>query len=290
MRFRLQRFISQLVLSPSVALVAVFLYGFIGWTVAISTTNSKASPRFDQFVGLDQYARLFDTPRWNVAFSNMFLFGFLFLVVTIGLGLLIAILIDQRIRFEGFFRSIVMYPMAMSFVVTGVVWQWLLSPTLGIQPLVNGWGWESFAIDWLVNPSTVIWALVIAAFWQGCGMAMALFLAGLRGVDEDIWKAAAVDGIPAWRVYVFIVIPMLAPVFLTVVVLLSLSIVRAFDLVVALTNGGPGVSSDLPSVFMFDMAFRRTNLGLSAASAVVMLGTVLAILIPYLYVETRERA
>jgi glucose/mannose transport system permease protein len=289
MRFRLQRFISQLVLSPSVALVAVFLYGFIGWTVAISTTNSKASPRFDQFVGLDQYARLFDTPRWNVAFSNMFLFGFLFLVVTIGLGLLIAILIDQRIRFEGFFRSIVMYPMAMSFVVTGVVWQWLLSPTLGIQPLVNGWGWESFAIDWLVNPSTVIWALVIAAFWQGCGMAMALFLAGLRGVDEDIWKAAAVDGIPAWRVYVYIVVPMLAPVFLTVIVLQSLAIVRAFDLVVALTNGGPGVSSDLPSVFMFDMAFRRANLGLSAASAVVMLGTVLAILVPYLYVESRER-
>ena len=151
-------------------------------------------------------------------------------------------------------------------------------------------GFESFRLDWLTNPDTVIWALVVAAFWQGCGLVMALFLAGLRGIDEDIWKAAAVDGIPAWRVYVFIVIPMLAPVFLTVVVLLSLSIVRAFDLVVALTNGGPGVSSDLPSVFMFDMAFRRTNLGLSAASAVVMLGTVLAILIPYLYVETRERA
>jgi len=290
MRFRFQRFMSQLVLSPSVALVAIFLYGFIAWTAAISMTNSKASPKFDQFVGLDQYARLFETPRWNVAFSNMFLFGFLFLVVTIGLGLLIAILIDQRIRFEGFFRSIVMYPMAMSFVVTGVVWQWLLSPTLGIQAMVNSWGWEGFTIDWLTNPNTVIWALVIAAFWQGCGMAMALFLAGLRGVDEDIWKAAAVDGIPTWRVYVYIVVPMLAPVFLTVIVLQSLAIVRAFDLVVALTNGGPGVASDLPSVFMFDMAFRRSNLGLSAASAVVMLGTVLAILIPYLYVETRERS
>jgi len=290
MRLRIQSFMSQLVLSPSVALVAIFLYGFIAWTTAISMTNSKASPKFDQFVGLEQYARLFETPRWNVAFSNMFLFGFLFLVVTIGLGLLIAILIDQRIRFEGFFRSIVMYPMAMSFVVTGVVWQWLLSPTLGIQSMVNSWGWEGFTIDWLTNPNTVIWALVVAAFWQGCGMAMALFLAGLRGVDEDIWKAAAVDGIPTWRVYVYIVIPMLAPVFLTVIVLQSLSIVRAFDLVVALTNGGPGVASDLPSVFMFDMAFRRSNLGLSAASAVVMLGTVLAILIPYLYVETRERS
>jgi len=290
MRLRIQSFMSQLVLSPSVALVAIFLYGFIAWTAAISMTNSKASPKFDQFVGLEQYARLFETPRWNVAFSNMFLFGFLFLVVTIGLGLLIAILIDQRIRCEGFFRSIVMYPMAMSFVVTGVVWQWLLSPTLGIQSMVNSWGWEGFTIDWLTNPNTVIWALVVAAFWQGCGMAMALFLAGLRGVDEDIWKAAAVDGIPTWRVYVYIVIPMLAPVFLTVIVLQSLSIVRAFDLVVALTNGGPGVASDLPSVFMFDMAFRRSNLGLSAASAVVMLGTVLAILIPYLYVETRERS
>ncbi len=289
MRLRIRRFISQLVLSPSLALVAVFLYGFIGWTVAVSTTASKASPRFDRFVGLEQYVRLFDTPRWNVAFSNMFLFGFLFLVVTIGFGLLIAVLIDQRIRFEGVFRSIVMYPMAMSFVVTGVVWQWLLSPTLGIQSLVAGWGFTGFHIDWLTNPSTVIWALVVAAFWQGCGLAMALFLAGLRGIDEDIWKAAAVDGIPAWRVYLHIVVPMLAPVFLTVIVLQSLAIVRAFDLVVALTNGGPGVSSDLPSVFMFDMAFRRANLGLSAASAVVMLGTVLAILVPYLYVESRER-
>lgn len=290
MRFQLQRYMSQLALSPSVAVLAVFLYGFIGWTAAVSTTNTKMIPRFDQFVGLEQYGRLLDTNRWQVAFSNLFLFGGLFLLVTIGLGLLIAILIDQRIRGEGFFRSIVMYPMAMSFVVTGVVWQWLLSPTLGIESFVRGLGFTGFTLDWLTNPDTVIWALVVAAFWQGCGLVMALFLAGLRGIDEDIWKAAAVDGIPAWRVYVYIIIPMLAPVFMTVVVLLSLSIVRSFDLVVALTGGGPGVASDLPSVFMFDMAFRRSNLGLSAASAVVMLGTVLAILIPYLYVETRERA
>lgn len=290
MRRFLQRHVSQVALSPSLALIAIFLYGFIAYTAAVSTTNSKAFPRFDSFVGLEQYWRLFHTPRWHVAFTNMFLFGGLFLLVTISLGLLIAILIDQRIRAESFFRSIVMYPMAMSFVVTGIIWQWLLNPTLGIEVMMHQLGFESFRLDWLTNPDTVIWALVVAAFWQGCGLVMALFLAGLRGIDEDIWKAAAVDGIPAWRVYVFIVIPMLAPVFLTVVVLLSLSIVRAFDLVVALTNGGPGVSSDLPSVFMFDMAFRRTNLGLSAASAVVMLGTVLAILIPYLYVETRERA
>lgn len=289
MRFRIQRFVSQLVLSPSVPLVVIFLYGFIAWTAAISTTNSKAVPKFDRFVGFGHYVRLFRMPRWNVAFSNMFLFGFLFLVVTIGLGLLIAILIDQRIRFEGFFRSIVMYPMAMSFVVTGVVWQWLLSPTLGVRAVVNGLGWESFTIDWPSNSGTVIWALVVAAFWRGRGLAMALFLAGLRGIDEDIWKAAAVDGIPTWRVYVFIIIPMPAPVFLTVIVLQSLAIVRAFDLVAALTAGGPGISSDLPAVFVFDMAFRRANVGLSAASAIVMLGTVLAILIPYLHVETRER-
>lgn len=289
MRFRLQRIMSQLVLTPSVTLLAIFLYGFIIWTAAISTTNSKAFPRFDDFVGLKQYVSLFDTPRWNTAFLNMFLFGGLFLLVTIGLGLLIAILIDQRIRCEGFFRSIVMYPMAMSFIVTGIVWQWLLSPTAGVESVVHSLGWESFTIDWLTNPSTVIWALVVAAFWQGCGLVMALFLAGLRGIDEDIWKAAAVDGIPTWRVYVFIIIPMLAPVFLTVIVLQALTIVRSFDLVVALTDGGPGVSSNLPSVFMFDMAFRRTNLGLSTASAMVMLATVLAILVPYLYMEAKER-
>ena len=281
---------SQIALSPSLALIAIFLYGFIAYTAAVSTTNSKAFPRFDSFVGLEQYWRLFHTPRWHVAFTNMFLFGGLFLLVTISLGLLIAILIDQRIRAESFFRSIVMYPMAMSFVVTGIIWQWLLNPTLGIEVMVHQLGFTSFRLDWLTNPDTVIWALVVAAFWQGlrpCDGAVSRRPARHRRGHLEGGGGRRHPRLAGLRLHRHPNAGAGVPHHRGAAVALHRPRLRPCG---ALTNGGPGVSSDLPSVFMFDMAFRRTNLGLSAASAVVMLGTVLAILIPYLYVETRERA
>ena len=236
MRRFFQRHVSQIALSPSLALIAIFLYGFIAYTVAVSTTNSKAFPRFDSFVGLEQYWRLFHTPRWHVAFTNMFLFGGLFLLVTISLGLVIAILIDQRIRAESFFRSIVMYPMAMSFVVTGIIWQWLLNPTLGIEVMVHQLGFTSFRLDWLTNPNTVIWALVIAAFWQGCGLVMALFLAGFRGISDDQREAARVDGASEWQLYRYVLFPQVSPVALSALIILGHMSMKMFDLIYSIAG------------------------------------------------------
>jgi glucose/mannose transport system permease protein len=173
----------------------------------------------------------------------------------------------------------------MSFVVTGLVWQWFLNPELGLQKMMRGLGWESFTFDWLVNPDYVVFTLVIAAVWHASGLVMAIMLAGLRGVDSEIWKAAKIDGIPAWRVYVSIVMPMLGPTVVTAVVLMSITVVKLYDLVVAMTNGGPGNESEAPAKFVMDYLFERGNIGLATAASTIMLITVLVVLAPYLYLK-----
>jgi glucose/mannose transport system permease protein len=278
--------LSRAVLSPTVALAAVFLYGFALWTGWISLTASTMLPHND-FAGLLQYRRLFANPRWLTAYGNLFVFGVLFVVACVVLGLLLAILLDRRIRCEGMLRTIFLYPMAVSFIVTGTAWRWLLDPSLGLPQAIRALGWPGFAFDWLADPDRALYTLVIAGAWQSSGFAMALFLAGLRGIDEEIVKAARIDGAPVWKIYALVLVPMLRPVLLTVVVLLSLTVIRAFDLVVALTGGGPGYASDLPARFMYETAFRRDQLGLGAASAMVMLFTFVAVLAPYLYAERR---
>jgi glucose/mannose transport system permease protein len=156
------------------------------------------------------------------------------------IGFVLAALLDQKIRFENTFRTIMLYPFALSFIVTGLVWQWILNPDFGIQQRRARLGWESFTFDPLYNPAIVIYGILIAGLWQGTGLIMCLMLAGLRGIDEDIWKAARVDGIPAWKTYIFIVIPMMRPVFITTLVIIASGIVKLYDLVVAQTGGGPG--------------------------------------------------
>jgi glucose/mannose transport system permease protein len=284
----LQHWISRLVLSPTIAVMAVFLYGFVLWTFYVSLTPSTMLPRYE-IVGLLQYQRLFANLRWSTAYTNLFVFGGLFITATTGLGLLVAILLDRHIRAEGVLRAIFLYPMSMSFVVTGLAWKWILNPDLGVQRMVRDLGFPDFAFDWLGDPRRAILTLVIAGTWQSTGFVMALFLAGLRGIDGEILKAARVDGAPAWRLYAHIVIPMLRPVFLTAIVLLSIVVLRSFDLVVALTGGGPGFATDLPARFMVDVTFRRDQIGLGAASAMVMLATFAAIFVPYLYSELRPR-
>ncbi len=216
---------------------------------------------------------------------NVVIFGVLFVGGALVLGFLLAVVLDQRVRFENTLRTIFLYPYAMSFIVTGLIWQWLMNPGLGIQKAVRDWGFESFSFAWAVDRDMALYALVLAGLWQASGLVMALMLAGLRGVDEDIWKASRVDGIPAWRVYLFIVVPMLRPLIVTAVVLLSISVVKAFDLVVALTNGGPGIASDMPAKFVMDNLFTRQNIGLATAAATVMLITVAAVLVPWIYTE-----
>ncbi|WP_192036323.1 sugar ABC transporter permease [Halomonas sp. YLGW01] len=280
--------IPRLVLAPSVAVSLFFVYGFMIWTFVLSLTNSRMLPSYD-FVGFAQYAQLMANDRWWVAATNLVVFGGLFVGICLVLGALLAILLDQRIRQEGSLRTVYLYPMALSFIVTGVVWKWLLNPSLGLQAMVRGWGFEDFTFDWLVDPDMAVYTLVIAAVWQASGFVMALFLAGLRGIDDSIIKAAQLDGASLPRIYARVVMPCLRPVVFSAVMILSHIAIKSFDLVVALTGGGPGYASDLPATFMYTHAFTRAQIGLGSASAMLMLGGVLAILIPYLYSELRSR-
>lgn len=284
----LERRLPQIVVSPMLAASLFFVYGFILWTVWISFTRSRVLPNYE-LVGFLQYERLWATPRWHVALSNLVLFTVLFVGLCLLIGILLAILLDQRIRVEGMIRTIYLYPMALSFVVTGTVWKWILNPDLGIERLMRQAGLEGFTFDWLVNPDYAIYTVVIAGVWQSSGYAMALFLAGLRSIDDEVLRAAAIDGAGPIRTYTRIVLPMLRPVFMSVVIILTHLAIKSFDLVVALTGGGPGYATDMPATFMYAYAFQRSELGLAAASAVMMLMTVIAIIIPYLYSELRRR-
>ena len=266
-------------LSPSVLAAVVCFYGCIAWMVYISFTRSKLVPRYD-WAGLLQYERLMSDERWHVAMGNLLIFGGALIVFTLALGFLLAIFLDQKIRLEGLLRTVYMYPLAMSFVVTGLAWQWILNPDFGIQKIVRDMGFPNFELNWLGSERMAIFAILLAAVWHGSGLVMAILLAGLRNIDSDIWKATRVDGIPTWRVYLHIVLPMLMPVVTTCVVLQALGALRAYDIVVAMTGGGPGFSSDLPGKFVIDYAGERSNLGLAAAAAVEMLLTLLLLLVP----------
>lgn len=282
----LTRHVAKIAVAPSLAAVLFFVYGFIAWTGYVSLTRSRILPRYD-LEGLGQYAKLFRTPRWDVAMENLAVFGILFIAISVAVGLLLAILLDQRIRAEGAIRTIYLYPMALSFIVTGTAWKWILNPGLGIEALVRGWGWEEFRFGWLVDPDIAIYTVVIAGVWQASGFVMALFLAGLRAVDQEVVKAAMVDGISLPRIYLSIIIPSLSPVFLSAIIVLAHLAIKSFDLVIALTGGGPGFATDLPATYMYAMAFSRGDLGQAAASATVMMITVAAIIIPYLYSQLR---
>lgn len=284
----LEKQLPKLVLAPSFVAILIFVYGFIGWTAWVSFTKSKLLPRYD-IVGLIQYDRLFVSPRWDVAFSNLFIFGFLFIVISMLLGLLLAILLDQKIRTEGIIRTIYLYPMALSLIVTGTAWKWILNPGLGLEAMLRSWGWESFSFNWLVDPNMAIYTVVIAGVWQASGFVMALFLAGLRSVDDEIIKAAQVDGIPTWRIYLSIILPSMAAIFLSAFIVLAHLSIKSFDLVVALTGGGPGYATDLPATYMYTMAFSRGDIGQAASSAMIMMAVVFAIVVPYLYSELRAR-
>ncbi|MDF3604895.1 sugar ABC transporter permease [Paracoccus sp. DMF-8] len=286
-RSRLQDWLPRLVLAPSFALVLVFVYGFIVWTGVISMTNSRILPVYN-WVGLDAYARLFAQPNWWMALKNLAIFGSLYITICIALGLFLAILLDQKIRIEGFLRPIYLYPMALSFVVTGTAWKWFLNPGMGFQNTMRQWGWEGFTFDWLVRPDMAIYTVAIAGIWQASGFVMAMFLAGLRGIDSEMLNAATVDGASSWTIYRRIVIPLLRPAFLSAVIVLAHMAIKSYDLVIALTGGGPGNATELPSTFMYSYTFTRSQMAVGSASAMIMLMGIAAIMVPYLYSELRE--
>jgi glucose/mannose transport system permease protein len=278
----------RLVVAPSFIVSFLFIYGLIAWNGYLSLSASRLLPNYE-FAGLEQYGALFASERFHVALTNMAIFGVLFVGGAMALGLLLAILLDQKVRAEGVLRTIYLYPMAISFIVTGTAWKWILNPGLGIEHVVQQFGFASFTFDWLVNPDKAIYCVAIAGMWQSAGFVMALFLAGLRGIDESIIKAAQVDGASLPRIYWSIIIPSLRPVFFSTLMVVSHLAIKSFDLVMALTAGGPGFATDLPATFMYSMAFTRGQIGLGAASATVMLATVAAIVVPYLYSELRSK-
>lgn len=269
---------------PMILTAMVVFVGGTSWTVLYSFTNSKLLPKL-QFVGLAQYERLWSAPRWLISIENLALYGLLSLVFSFVIGFLLAALLDQKIRFENVFRTIFLYPFALSFVVTGLVWQWILNPDFGIQKIIRGLGWDSFNFDPLYNADIVMYGLLVAGLWQGTGFVMCLMLAGLRGIDEDVWKAARVDGIPMWKTYLFVVIPMMRPVMITALVIVAAGIVKLYDLVVAMTGGGPGQASEVPAKYVYEFMFRAQNLGHGFAASTMMLLSVAIILIPWAYLE-----
>ncbi|HQY08685.1 MAG: sugar ABC transporter permease [Burkholderiales bacterium] len=287
-RARFEHWLPRLVLAPSFVLSFLFIYGLIAWNGYLSVSASRLLPNYE-FVGLEQYGILFESERWWVALKNLAIFGSLFIGGAMAVGLLLAILLDQKIRAEGLLRTIYLYPMALSFIVTGTAWKWILNPGLGVEHLMQGWGFTNFKFEWLIDPDMAIYTVVIAGVWQSAGFVMALFLAGLRGIDESIIKAAQIDGASLPRIYWRILIPSLRPVFFSTLMVLAHIAIKSFDLVMALTAGGPGFATDLPATFMYTMAFTRGQIGLGAASATVMLATVAAIVVPYLYSELRAK-
>ncbi len=288
LKWMIKRLIPHAALLPLAAIVLIAYLGSLAWTLRVSVSSSRSLPT-DTFVGMAQYIKLFDNERWLLSLQNSGTYTVLFIALAMLIGFLLAVLIDQKIRGEALFRTVFLYPYAMSFVATGLVWQWILTPGMGIEQLMHQWGYVDFEFDWLIDQDKVIYTIVIAGVWQMAGLVMALVLAALRGIDEEIWKAARLDGIPAWRVYLSIIVPMLAPTLATIFILLSTAALKLFDAVVAMTQGGPGTASEVPAKFIMDHLFGRANIALASAGAVVLLLAVIAIAAPYAYVQHKRK-
>ena len=269
---------------PMILTVLVVFVGGTLWTVLYSFTNSKLLPR-EKFVGFDQYERLWSSSKWLISIENLAIYGVLSLIFVMIGGFLLAALLDQKIRFENTFRTIFLYPFALSFIVTGLAWQWILNPDFGVQHVVRSLGWSSFAFDPLYNSDIVIYGVLIAGLWHETGLIMCLMLAGLRGIDEDIWKACRIDGIPTWKTYIFVVIPMMRGIFITALVLVTSGIIKVYDLIVAQTGGGPGIASEVPAKYVYDTMFLSQNLGQGFAASTMMLLTVVIVVVPWAYLE-----
>lgn len=269
---------------PMILIASVIFLGGTLWTVVYSFTKSRLLPKLD-FIGLAQYERLWSSNRWMVSIENLAIFGLCSLILTLTIGFILAAILDRKIRGEAVFRTIFLYPFALSFVVTGLAWQWILNPDFGIQHVVRLAGFENFTFDPLNNPEIVIFGILIAGLWQGTGLIMVIMLAGLRGIDDDIWKAARVDGISTIKTYTRIIIPMMRPVFITALVLIASGIIKLYDLVVAQTNGGPGIASEVPAKYVINYMFQAQNLGQGFAASTMMLVSVAIILVPWAYLE-----
>ena len=279
---------AMLALLPTMLVVLLVFVGGSGWASAVSFTSSKMLANW-HWVGFDQYEALFRNPRWKVSLANMLIFGVSFITSSLVFGFLLAIFLDQKVRGESIFRTIFLYSYATSFIVVGLVWRWILDPRLGLQNAVREMGWESFTFDWIVDQKMAIFTIVIAAVWHGAGLVMVIALAGIRGVDEEIWKAMRIEGIPNWKAYLFVILPSVKGAVITATVLMMISVVRLYDVVVAMTNGGPGSATEVPAKFVVDNLFERQNIGLATAASTSLLVMMLIIVVPWLLWQAHSR-
>ncbi|WP_291392275.1 sugar ABC transporter permease [Devosia sp.] len=286
---KLKRWVPIFVITPSIIASFVYVFVFAGWTLYISLSDSTLLPTYG-FKGLENYFSLWANRRWGVAYSNLFFFSTFYVLAAMAVGLVLALLLDQKIRAESFWRTMYMYPLAVSFIVTGTVWQWLYNPTGGIQFLVNSLGWTDFQFALTSDRKNAIWAIILTGIWQSAGFTMALFLAGLRSVDGDIIKAASIDGASTFRIYRKVILPSITPIFLAVAVVQLQAAIKTFDLAVALTNSGPGISTTFPATYVYDLMFQRGQIGEGAAAAMMILAALAVVLVPYsLYLAWRRR-
>jgi len=293
---RKDRMIAILLIIPTVIVMFIFIYGMIGFTAYTSLSNwNKMKPDFT-FVGLKNYVTLFHNQRFQIDMRNTFTFTILFLLVTVLLGFLLAVFVDQKVRGESIFRNIYLFPMALSYIVTGVVWRWLLAPgtpqtgPLGINQLFENMGLGFLQSGWYTDPDIGIKAVVIAATWQMAGYVMALYLAGIRAIPNELIEAARVDGANSLQIYLKIVIPLLKPITLSAVIILGHISLKIYDLVVSMTGPGMGFITDVPAMFMIDTTFRGNQFAQGAAIATVLLILVALLVVPYLVYSYREVA
>lgn len=272
MPIRWTRIAPQLALSPALAVTVVAFIGSILWTVYLSFTRSRRVPDYtiDWTEWSRQYERLFNDDGWTISLWNLITLG-IGSALAIVFGFVLAAMIDREKRGESFFRTVFLYPLAVSLIVTGVAWRWILNPTMGLEATLHRMGFEGVSFNWLAQGDTAMYAIILASIWQSAGFYMALMIAGLKSINSEIWSAARLDGVSLWRLYLEIIIPMMKFTFLTCAILLSLGVIKAFDIVLAMTNGGPGQSTWVPAYFVINALSQKQNLGYASAAAVMML-------------------
>ena len=324
-RFSFERLLSPLLLAPSAVAVFLFVYGFIGITFWVSLSNwrtAKEDLSLHLPVG-DTYLDLFSQTRFQIDLRNTLLLTLIFLLLAVGGGLGLAILLDRKIAGSGFFRSVFLFPYALSFITTGVAWSWIFNPetgvnllfdalglnavlsALGLDPLKPGWITDG-TVAWQVNgaiaavyPPAADWSLKLgvpvallpvtfAAAWQLSGFAMAMFLAGLGTVPHEVREAAALDGATPRRLYQDIIIPLLRPIMVSTLIILGHVSLKIFDLIFAMSGKGPGFGTDVPGIFVYEMIFRAQRYNLGAAASIVMLVLVSIVIVPYLARQLKE--
>ncbi len=278
----------MIVISPSVLAVLVFIYAFILWTGYISLVNwNDVTPTY-AWVGLQNYARIFSTPRFLIDLKNTVVFSVVFIGQCLVFGLLLAILLDQRIKGEVFFRTVFVLPFAVSAIVTGVAWKWLMNPSSGINSIFGALHLEFLQNKWFADPHIGIAATAIAAAWQMSGYVMALYLAGLRGISAELRDASKIDGAGGLQYYRYVAIPLVMPVTLTALIILGTISLRLFDLPASMTSSGPAYATDSPAFFMFQLTFQQYRYSQGAAIGVIMLILALGLIVPYFFTVRDE--